>query len=76
MMNDTRNDQKLCAALEKHLNQKMAKHLAEICDEVMIEHPRADPIAITRTLASALSSVNVSALTDAILSRSAMTRRA
>ena len=73
MMND---DRKLCADLEKQLNQKMAKHLAEICDEVMIEHPRADPIAITRTLASALSAVNVSALTDAILSRSAMTRRA
>ncbi|QGA56880.1 hypothetical protein [Brucella sp. 2280] len=74
-MNDRKNDQKLCADLERHLNQKMAKYLAEICDEVMIEHPRADPIAVARTIAVALSSVDVIALTKTITSKSVMIER-
>lgn len=73
MMND---DRKLCADLERRLNQKMAKYLADICDEVMIEHPRADPVSVARTLAVALSSVDVIALTQTITSKSVMTGRA
>ncbi|MBB4094094.1 hypothetical protein HGG72_05565 [Ochrobactrum pecoris] len=75
-MSDTIRDQKLCADLERHLNKKMAQYLAEICDEVMIEHPRADPVAVARTLAVALSSVDVIALTKTITSKSVMTERA
>lgn len=76
MMTKNTSDKKLCADLERHLNQKMAKYLAEICDEVMIEHPRADPVAVARTLAVALSSVDVIALTKTITSKSVMTERA
>lgn len=75
-MSKITSDQKLCADLERRLNPKMAQALAEICDEVMIEHPRADPVSVARTLAVALSSVDVIALTQTITSKSVMTERA
>jgi len=75
-MSKITSDQKLCAALEKQLNQRVAKLLADICDEAMIEHPRANPASVARTLAVALSSVDVIALTKTITSKSIMTERA
>ncbi|KAB2716977.1 hypothetical protein [Brucella intermedia] len=75
-MSKISSDQKLCADLERHLNQKMAQYLADICDEVMLERPRADPVSVARTLAVALSSVDVIALTKTITSKSVMTERA
>ncbi len=71
-----KDDCKLCADLEKQLNQRVAKLLADICDEVLIDHPRVNPVSVARTLAVALSSVDVIALTKTITSKSVMTERA
>ena len=75
-MNSNNNDHQLCADLEKQLNDRVAKLLANICDEVLIDHPRVNPVTIARTLAVALSSVDVIALTKTITSKSVMTERA
>lgn len=75
-MSKITSDQKLCADLEKQLNQRVAKLLADICDEVLIDHPRVNPVSVARTLAVALSSVDVIALTKTITSKSVMTERA
>ncbi len=75
-MNSNNNDHQLCADLEKQLNDRVAKLLADICDEVLIDHPRVNPVTVARTLAVALSSVDVIALTKTITSKSVMTERA
>jgi len=75
-MNSNNNDHQLCADLENQRNQRVAKLLADICDEVLIDHPRVNPVTVARTLAVALSSVDVIALTKTITSKSVMTERA